>query len=115
MNRKLCTAIAGAAATALALTACGTAQSASDVNNIRVCHHYRTQRTYVKNLAEPTLADAIKWEGWVAADAGQATPGTQLARDLGVMYADMQKLRDIHAISTRVMKDCTALGVTFQP
>ena len=106
-----------AAAVALTLAACGGSSHAAtrDVNNVRVCHHYRIQRTYVKNLAEPTLADAIKWEGWVAADAGQATRGTQLASDLGEMYADMQKLRSIYAISTRVVNDCEALGVKFQP
>jgi hypothetical protein len=31
------------------------------------------------------------------------------------MYAGMQKNKDIYAISTRVLNDCKALGVTFQP
>ena len=106
-----------AAALPLALTACGGSSHAAtqDANNVRVCHHYRTQRAWVKNLAEPSLADALKWMGWVAADAGEATPGTQLAHDLGGMYAGMQKNRNIYPVSTRVLKDCEALGVTFQP
>jgi ABC-type glycerol-3-phosphate transport system substrate-binding protein len=107
-----------AAATALTLAACGgnaAAQPTRNVNNIRVCHHYRTQRAYVKNLAEPSIADALKWMGWVGADAGEATPGTQLASDLGEMSADMQTSKNLYAISTRVLKDCEALGVTFQP
>ena len=106
---------AALAATAIALTACGGAQPAHDANNVRVCQHYRTQRAYVKNLAEPTLSDALKWMGWVAADAGQATPGTQLATDLNQMAAGMQKNQSIYAVSTRVLKDCETLGVTFQP
>ena len=110
-------ALAALAATALTLTACGgSSQAASqNTNNVRVCQHYRVQRAYVKNLAEPSLGDALKWMGWVAADAGQATPGTQLASDLNQMAAGMQKNRSIYAVSVRVLKDCEALGVTFQP
>lgn len=100
----------------LTVTACGSsAPASSSADNVRVCQHYRTQRAYVKNLATPTLSDAIKWEGWVAVDSGQATPGTQVASDLKEMYADMQGTRSLYAISGRVLDDCKALGVTFQP
>ena len=110
-------ALAALAATALTLTACGgSSQAASqNTNNVRVCQHYRVQRAHVKNLTTPTIADALKWEGWVGFDAGQATPDTQLATDLNQMATGMQKNRSIYAVSTRVLKDCEALGVTFQP
>jgi hypothetical protein len=103
--------------TALTLTACGGAAAGAshDAGNVRVCQHYRTQRAYVKNLSEPTIADAVKWMGWVGADAGEATPGTRLAGDLGQMATDMQASRSLYAVSGRVLKDCEALGVTFQP
>lgn len=106
-------AIAALAVGALALTACG--GGGKDANDVRVCQHYRTQRAYVKNLAEPTLAGAVKFAGWVAADAGQATPGSAVSRDLNAMMRDEQTSQSSYAASGRVLKDCEALGVTFQP
>jgi hypothetical protein len=107
------------AATA-ALTACGGANAAAgQPANHRVCQHYQTQRTTVKNLAEPTLADAIQFETWVALDAQQAIPGTPLARDLAAMSRAQQDTGSpasaVYDASIRVLHDCTALGVTFQP
>lgn len=115
------TAAAGACAAAL-LAGCGgsgtaalTVSHSQNANNVRVCQHYRIQRAWVKNLAEPTMADALKFATWVAADAGQATPGTALARDLGTMHKAELKLTSSYAASRRVVQDCEALGVTFQP
>lgn len=109
--------VVAAACAAVLLAACSTTggQDANNANNIRVCGHYRIQRAHVKNLAEPTIADALRLETWVAADAAEATPGTTLASDLGDMASGMAHTRSIYAPSLRVIKDCTALGVTFQP
>jgi hypothetical protein len=108
------------AAAALALAACGGGAHASqDASNVRVCQHYKVQRAYVKNLAAPTLADAAKVIAWTALDAQQATPGTPLARDLNAMSAAQQATSGpanaTYEASRRVLNDCTALGVTFQP
>lgn len=92
-----------------------TPAASQNVNNIRVCDHYRTQRAYVKNLAEPSMSDALKFATWVAADAAEATHGTTLARDLNAMSAAQQKLKSAYAASKRVVQDCEALGVKFQP
>jgi len=113
------------AITALALviltltgTACGGTSTAQPAN-IRVCQHYQAQRAWVKNLAEPSLADAIRFETWVASDAWQAIPGTPLARDLSAMSAAQQDANSppgaVYAASARVVGDCAALGVTFGP
>jgi len=109
-------------AAALTLAACGgnaAAQPAKSADNIRVCQHYRTQRAHVKNLAMPTLTDAIQFETWVALDAQQATPGTAVARDLADLSAAQRDTNGpqsaVYDASTRVLTDCTALGVTFQP
>jgi hypothetical protein len=99
------------AATAAALAACGGSTPSAQSADVIVCQHYKVQRAYVKNLAEPTLADAIKFEGWIAVDAAQATPGTALARDLDAMSADEQHLTSSYDASARVLADCTALGV----
>jgi len=98
------------AVAAVTLTACGGA-AAQQSANVIVCQHYKVQRAYVKNLAEPTLADAIKFEGWIAVDAAQATPGTALARDLAAMSADEQHLTSSYDASARVLAACTAIGV----
>lgn len=109
---------AAAAACAAGLLAAGcsaTATASQNAGNVRVCQHYAVQRAYVKNLTEPTVADALKFETWIAADTAEATPGTALARDLGAMSTAERKLQSSYAASLRVLKDCTALGVTFQP
>lgn len=105
---------------ALTLTACSSGSTvaltaAHDANNVRVCGHYRTQRAYIKGLAEPAVADAVKFEMWVAADAAQATPGTPVARDLAALSKAQRNYGPVYAVSTRVLNDCTALGVKFQP
>lgn len=108
------------AVTALTLTACGGGAKAagSTPDNLRVCQHYATQRAHVKNLAEPSLTDAIQFETWVALDAQQATPGTAVARDLGDLSAAQRDSSSpqsaVYNASTRVLKDCQALGVTLQ-
>jgi len=109
-------AVLAIAVTALALAACGgTSAPPGQAANVIVCQHYKVQRATVKNLAEPTVADAVKFRGWVAVDAAQATPGTAVARDLGVMATAQTADAAYYAASGRVLADCTALGVTFQP
>lgn len=108
---------AAAAAAVTVLAACGgAAQPAAQSADARVCQHYQTQRAWVKNLATPTLADALQFESWVALDARQATPGTPVARDLAALSAAQQDpAGDVHGASVRVLRDCAELGVTFAP
>ena len=112
------------AACALALAACSgapaplSATAAAQATGpaadaVLVCHHYMTQRAWVRSLARPTLADALKIEGYIAADVTESggTPG-RLHADLAAMYADGKAGRDVHAASMRVLRDCAAIGVT---
>lgn len=102
-----------------AITGCGgsaaahPAQSPAAPGNVRVCEHYRTQRAYILGLAEPSAADALKFIGWVTADAAQAEPGSPLARDLHAMHKAQLNDGPVYAASGRVLKDCEALGVKF--
>jgi hypothetical protein len=102
------------AATAVILSAavfagCGGGTSAPQTGtpaaNALVCQHYLAQRAWVKHLTYPTLADAIKFEGYVAADEAQASG--KLRRDLAAMLASMQAGRSDYAASVRVYRDCT--------
>jgi hypothetical protein len=61
----------------------------------------------MKHVTYPTMADALKLEGYVAADDAQAQPGTQLRRDLDAMAADYRKGQSPYAASKRVYLDCT--------
>jgi len=81
-------------------------------DQVLVCHHYMTQRAWVRGLAKPTLADAIKVEEYVAADVIQSEGTGKLHADLAAMLAAGKAGRDIHALSMRVYHDCTAIGVT---
>lgn len=117
MTIRTATAVACAA---ILLAGCGGGAAASqNVNNIRVCGHYRTQRAHVKSLAEPSLTSALKFATWVAADAAGATHGTALARDLNDLSNAQQNPKSpqssVYNSSRRVVKDCEALGVKFQP
>lgn len=104
---------------AAAIVSCGGGAAAHPAQspatgNIRVCEHYRTQRTFVLNDATPTLADAAKIFGWVSVDQVQAVPGTPLHRDLGRMLTAMQGHGgSTYATSKQVLADCEALGVKF--
>lgn len=98
---------AAAAALVLALAACGGGTPAPATSgNALVCQHYLAQRSWLKHVTYPTLADALKFRGYVAADDGQAQPGTQLRRDLDAMSADMAASRPDYAASKRVYYDC---------
>lgn len=108
-------AVLAVAAAVLTLAACGGGAPSGQPANVRVCQHYKVQRATVKNLAEPTLADALQFETWVALDAQQATPGTAVARDLNAMSGAMKNSSSDYDASARVLNDCTALGVVFQP
>lgn len=104
-----------AGALVLMLAACGSSGPASSAppgpapsqDNAVVCRHYLSQRAWVKGLAAPTLADALRFETDIAVDAAQTTPGTKLARDLSAMSADETAGRSSYAASLRVYGDCT--------
>lgn len=106
---KALSALVAIAAAAFTLAACGgnavTDPPSSD--NALVCQHYLTQRAWVKSLVQPTVADALKFETDIAADAAEATPNTKLARDLNAMSDDMSSNRSDYAASKRVYEDCT--------
>jgi len=80
-------------------------------DQVLVCHHYMTQRAWVRGLAKPTLADAVKVEEYVAADVIQSEGTGKLHADLAAMLAAGKAGKDIHALSARVYRDCTAIGV----
>ena len=116
---KLARPASALAAVAVLAAGCGTTTSATSspgatqTANVLVCQHYSVQRAWVKHLAMPTLSDALKFAGYVAADSAEAQPGTPLARDLDTMTADEQHLKSSYAASARVVADCEALGITF--
>jgi len=80
-------------------------------DQVLVCHHYMTQRAWVRGLAKPTLADAVKVEEYVTADVIQSEGTGKLHADLAAMLAAGKAGKDIHALSARVYRDCAAIGV----
>jgi len=78
-----------------------------------VCHHYMKQRAWVRSLARPTLADAVQFIGYIAADVAQSEGTGRLHADLAALAA-AQRSRNgpVHATSERVYADCAAIGVT---
>ena len=102
----------GTVAAVLVLAGCGGSAAANPHTgvtssaNALVCRHYLAQRNWVKNLTYPTLADAAKFAGYVAADDGQATPGTQLRHDLDAMVTAIQHHHADYTASKRVYGDC---------
>jgi hypothetical protein len=109
-------AIAAAAGLALTLAAgCGSSSpqqgspaGGTQAANTLVCKHYLIQRAWVKNLTTPTVADALKFEGYVTVDAAQSTG--QLHRDLTAMSAAEQAGGSSYAESTAVYHDCGGVG-----
>jgi len=111
-----------ACAAALAVTGCSSSGAPSAAaaarstgpaaDQVLVCHHYMTQRAWVRGLAKPTLADAVKVEEYVTADVIQSEGTGKLHADLAAMLAAGKAGKDIHALSARVYHDCTAIGVT---
>ena len=110
-----------ACAAALAVTGCSSSGAPSAAaaarstgpaaDQVLVCHHYKTQRTWVRGLAKPTLADAVKVEEYVTADVIQSEGTGKLHADLAAMLAAGKAGKDIHALSARVYRDCAAIGV----
>jgi prolyl-tRNA editing enzyme YbaK/EbsC (Cys-tRNA(Pro) deacylase) len=99
-------AIAGCAAHGTSTTAAKSAPvSGTQAANTLVCQHYLKQRAWVKGLTYPTLGDALKFEGYVAADSAEASG--KLGRDLGKMLKSMQAKQGDHAASAVVYYDCT--------
>ncbi len=74
--------------------------------NALVCQHYRKQYKWKLHLTYPTMADAIKWETYVAADAGDATG--KLGHDLNQEYDAMAGKPNTYKNGT-VAADC---GIT---
>jgi hypothetical protein len=115
--------IAGlACAAALAVTGCssGAAPSAAAAaqstgpaaDQVLVCHHYMTQRAWIRGIAQPTAADALKFIGYVAADVAQSTGTGKLHADLAALAKAQRDDGPVYATSTRVYNDCAAIGVT---
>ena len=110
-----------ACAAALAVTGCSSSGAPSAAaaarstgpaaDQVLVCHHYMTQRAWVRGLAKPTLADAVKVEEYVTADVIQSEGTGKLHADLAAMLAAGKAGRDIHTLSARVYRDCAAIGV----
>jgi hypothetical protein len=105
--------LAAAATVAIAaatLTACGRSSSAPatgmSAGNALVCQHYLAQRDWVKHLTYPTVADALKFEGYVTVDAAQSTG--KLHADLAALEAAQRDGGPVYAASTRVLDDCTS-------
>jgi hypothetical protein len=73
---------AAAAGLVLAVGCSSGGAPAPSGGNALVCQHYRAQNSWREHLTFPTVADTVKWVGYVAADAAEAQPGTKLARDL---------------------------------
>src|SRR6266702_7274899 len=91
----------------ITMSACGSNKSpgASDVNNTRVCAHFRAQQHWKQNLVYPTMADVAKVMIYTAADDAEATPGSKLRRDLDQMLLDMQG-KPNHYKNGTVSADC---------
>jgi len=110
-----------ACAAALAVTGCSSSGAPSAAaaarstgpaaDQVLVCHHYMTERAWVRGLAKPTLADAVKVEEYVTADVIQSEGTGKLHADLAAMLAAGKAGKDIHALSARVYRDCAAIGV----
>lgn len=99
----------------IGVTACGgspssnsTATSSGNTANALVCQHYRAQYRWKMHVTFPTAADAVKWEGYVAADEAEAQPGTRLAHDLQQELAAMQGKRNSYR-NGAVARDCGAV------
>lgn len=119
--------LAGSALAALALAGCGTqaaatpqASKAAEPAPVRVCQNYVTQRAYVLSLTEPTVADALKFGGWIHVDAAQLDGSTAVGRDFAefdAILADSLQSPGTagsdKAISAKTKADCQALGVKF--
>lgn len=96
--------VAGIAAVVLLAVQGGNAgPSRATAQNVRACQDYRVQGVRAK--AHPVLADVPKWAAWVAADAAEASPGTQLRRDLTSWASDPVSAHG------RILADCAAVGV----
>jgi len=112
----------GILAAALTATGCGSAAPMSATaaasatgpaaDAALVCHHYMTQRAWIRSLAKPTLADALKAQGFIAADLAESAGTGKLHADLAAEHAAAQAGKDISAEAQRVRGDCAAIGVT---
>ena len=90
-----------------------TGTSAPASGNVLVCQHYAVQRSFVLHLAEPDVADALKFIGWLGVD-GQQSTGKVHADLVAMLNADAAG-RSPGPASSRLLTDCEALGVKFSP
>ena len=93
-----------------AATAARSAGPAADA--ALVCHHYMTQRAWIRGVAQPTAADALKFISDVAADVAQSPAAATLHADLAALAKAQRGDGPVYAASTRVYNDCAAIGVT---
>ena len=85
----------------------------STADRALVCHHYMKQRAWIRGIAAPTVADAIKFIGYVAADVAQSAGTGKLHADLAALAAAQRSATGpVYATSTRVYNDCAAIGIT---
>ena len=106
-NRGKLTAVAFAVAVALAAgCSSGNAPAAgTPAGNALVCKHYLTQRNWVKNLTQPTVADAEQFISDITVDKDQASG--KLYRDLQAMVKNATiQGRAYYQASTHVYDDC---------
>jgi hypothetical protein len=82
-----------------------TSAPAANSGNALVCQHFRAQLAWKEHLTFPTLADAFKYEGYVAADDAEATG--KLRHDLDGMLAKMQGKKSSYVNGT-VTRYCHA-------
>jgi hypothetical protein len=109
MKGELSIATLAAACVLAAGCGSGAAPAHEAGTNTLVCRHYLTQRHWARSLTYPTLADAVKYAGYISADAAQATPGTRLAADLKADLAAGLHNGPVAAAAARVLRDCRSV------
>jgi len=106
-------ALAGCSSTGPMSAAAAAQATGSAADQALVCHHYMKQRAWIRGITAPTLADAVKFIGYVAADVAQSAGTGKLHADLAALAAAQRSATGpVYATSTRVYNDCAAIGIT---
>lgn len=71
--------------------------------NVKACRDFHAQGVEARSVASPTLADVARVTSQVAADAAEATQGSQLRRDLDAWASDPV------GAHSRILADCALL------
>ena len=104
---------AGCSSTAPISAASAVQGTGSAADRVLVCHHYMKQRAWIRGIATPTVGDAIKFIGYVAADTAQSEGTGRLHSDLAALAAAQRSAAGpVYATSVRVYNDCAAIGIT---